>query len=226
MFHDFNWIEAVRTSPIMLVIFGCSIFTLAFALERLIYYWKRRGNPEAILSGILDKVQSGKLREAEWALNNTSHPLGAVGTEMLASSALAPTEADEKLDIALSEQRLLLERNLGFLGTMGSTAPLIGLLGTVWGIMRAFNDMANTGSAAPSVVAAGVAEALMTTAAGLVVAVPAVMLYNHFMRRMSVVLTETENHARILRSAVADARESGQTQDKTGKDRISITRIA
>src|SRR5688500_20376815 len=80
------------------------------------------------------------------------------------------------MQIALSEQRLLFERNLGVLGTMGNTAPLIGLLGTVWGIMRAFHDLASTGSAGPSVVAAGIAEALFTTAAGLVVAVPAVML--------------------------------------------------
>jgi biopolymer transport protein TolQ len=109
------------------------------------------------------------------------------------------------MSIALSEQRLLLERNLGFLGTMGNTAPLIGLLGTVWGIMRAFHDMARTGSAGPSVVAAGVAEALFTTAAGLVVAVPAVMLYNHFLRRMGVMLTEAENHTRRMRQALEES---------------------
>jgi biopolymer transport protein TolQ len=105
------------------------------------------------------------------------------------------------MQIALSEQRLRFERNLGWLGTMGNTAPLIGLLGTVWGIMRAFHDLARTGSAGPSVVAAGIAEALFTTAAGLMVAVPAVMLYNHFVRRMTVMLTEAENHARGLRLA-------------------------
>ena len=109
------------------------------------------------------------------------HPLGPVAVEVLQSAGTRrPRRSEEKLQIALSEQRLLLERNLGFLGTMGNTAPLIGLLGTVWGIMRAFHDMARTGSAGPSVVAAGVAEALFTTAAGLLVAVPAVMLYNHF----------------------------------------------
>jgi biopolymer transport protein ExbB len=86
------------------------------------------------------------------------------------------------------------------LGTMAAIAPLIGLLGTVWGIMRAFHDMANTGSAAPSIVAGGVAEALVTTGAGLVVAIPALMLYNHFSRRMNVMLTVSENHARSLRS--------------------------
>ena len=108
----------------------------------------------------------------------------------------------------------LLEKNLGFLGTMGNTAPLIGLLGTVWGIMRAVHDMASTGSAGPSVVAAGVAEALFTTAAGLVVAVPAVMLYNHFLRSMSVMLTEAENHSRHLRQVLdergREARSHGQ----------------
>jgi biopolymer transport protein ExbB/TolQ len=103
------------------------------------------------------------------------------------------------MHIALSEQRLQLERNLGVLGTMGNTAPLIGLLGTVWGIMRAFHDMASTGSAGPSVVAAGVAEALFTTAAALVVAVPSVMLYNQFVRRIAVMLTQAENLARSLR---------------------------
>jgi biopolymer transport protein TolQ len=106
--------------------------------------------------------------------------------------------------MALMEQRLLLERHLGFLGTMGNTAPLIGLLGTVWGIMRAFHDMAATGSAGPSVVAAGVAEALFTTAAGLLVAVPAVILYNYFLRKTTVMLTQAEIHARKLRLALGE----------------------
>jgi biopolymer transport protein TolQ len=108
-----------------------------------------------------------------------------------------------------------LERNLGFIGTMGNTAPLIGLLGTVWGIMRAFHDMARTGSAGPSVVASGVAEALFTTAAGLLVAVPAVMLYNHFVRRMGVLLTVAENHARTLRI------ESDSTRNQRSANRAA-----
>jgi len=102
----------------------------------------------------------------------------------------------------LTNQKLLLERNLNVLGTMAAVAPLVGLLGTVWGIMRAFHDMALVGSAAPSVVAAGIAEALVTTAIGLLVAVPALMLYNHFARRMSVMLIMAENHARGLRTAM------------------------
>jgi biopolymer transport protein TolQ len=119
--------------------------------------------------------------------------------------------AEEKLHIVMSEQRMALERNLGFLGTMGNTAPLIGLLGTVWGIMRAFHDMARTGSAGPSVVAAGVAEALFTTAAGLLVAVPAVILYNQFVRRVGVMLTVAENNARTIRLNANAAAARGTT---------------
>jgi biopolymer transport protein TolQ len=111
---------------------------------------------------------------------------------------------EERISMALTEQRLLFERHLGFLGTMGNTAPLIGLLGTVWGIMRAFHDMAATGSAGPSVVAAGVAEALFTTAAGLLVAVPAVIVYNYFLRKSSVMLTQAELHARKLRLSLLE----------------------
>src|SRR5262249_47567189 len=142
------------------------------------------------------------------ACASTPHPMGPVASQVLAHVDLPADEIEERLQISLSEQKLLLERNLGVLGTMGNTAPLIGLLGTVWGIMRAFHDMASTGSAGPAVVAAGVARALFTTAAGLLVAVPAVMLYNHFVRRIAVMLTVAENNARNLRLAVQRERSS------------------
>ena len=201
MFENFDWIGAMRNSPVMIIIAVCSVVTFGFALERALYFWKRRGNPQGAVQQALDQVRQGRLKEAVWTLGQQQHPTGPVSVEVL-RHADAPSEiAEERLQIALSEQRLRFERHLGWLGTMGNTAPLIGLLGTVWGIMRAFHDLARTGSAGPSVVAAGIAEALFTTAAGLLVAVPAVMLYNHFVRTMTVMLTEAENHARSLRLA-------------------------
>src|SRR5262252_1832552 len=213
MFENFDWIQAMRNSPVMIIILACSVVTLGFAIERLVYFARRRGNPESVANQAMERVRSGHMKEALWTLATTPHPVGAVAKTVLESSQLAPEQVEEKMQIALSEQRLQLERNLGWLGTMGNTAPLIGLLGTVWGIMRAFHDMARTGSAGPSVVAAGIAEALFTTAAGLVVAVPAVMLYNHFIRRITVMLTQSENHARSLRIAL-DSTARGETQAK------------
>lgn len=199
MFENFDWIQAMRSSPVMVIILFCSVLTAGFAIERAIYFVKRRGNPDSLLASALVAVRSGNREEALRVLSSNPHPLGVVGAEMVRAIDDPNPMAEEKLHIVMSEQRMALERNLGFLGTMGNTAPLIGLLGTVWGIMRAFHDMASTGSAGPSVVAAGVAEALFTTAAGLLVAVPAVILYNQFVRRVGVMLTVAENHARTIR---------------------------
>ena len=211
MFENFDWIHAMQTSPVMLVILGCSVVTLGFAVERLLYFGKRRGNADLMIAQALEKARNGRHAEAASSLNAAAHPGGPVAAQVVEHAHQPDDVIEERMHIALSEQRLLFERNLGVLGTMGNTAPLIGLLGTVWGIMRAFHDLAATGSAGPSVVAAGIAEALFTTAAGLVVAVPAVMLYNHFTRRTNVLLTEAENRARSLRLTLADdARSTGR----------------
>jgi len=212
MFENFDWIGAMRTSPVMVVILLCSVLTLGFAIERIIYFWNRRGNPDGVLASALVALRSGNNEEAARVCSKESHPVGAVAADVIRAMDENPEAAEERMHIALSEQRLQMERNLGFLGTMGNTAPLLGLLGTVWGIMRAFHDMARTGSAGPSVVAAGVAEALFTTAAGLLVAVPAVMIYNHFVRRMGIMLTVAENHARTIRMNVGGRRQSVQTK--------------
>jgi biopolymer transport protein ExbB len=210
MFTNFDWLGAMRSSPVMVVILMCSIVTVGFALERVVYFWRRRGRPEAFLRSATEKVRAGRLQEAVVECQSTQHPAGAIAAEVLRNAHLPGAAVEEKMHIALSEQRLELERNLGVLGTMGNTAPLIGLLGTVWGIMRAFHDMASTGSAGPSVVAAGVAEALFTTAAALVVAVPSVMLYNQFVRRIAVMLTQAENLARSLKLEMEEAGRSGE----------------
>ncbi|HKW51498.1 MAG TPA: MotA/TolQ/ExbB proton channel family protein [Candidatus Eisenbacteria bacterium] len=211
MFENFDWIGAMRTSPVMVIILFCSVLTLGFAIERIIYFWNRRGNPDGVLASALVALRSGNTEEAARVCSKEPHPVGAVAADVIRAMDENPEAAEERMHIALSEQRLQMERNLGFLGTMGNTAPLLGLLGTVWGIMRAFHDMARTGSAGPSVVAAGVAEALFTTAAGLLVAVPAVMIYNHFVRRMGIMLTVAENHARTIRMNVG-RRHSVQTK--------------
>lgn len=86
-----------------------------------------------------------------------------------------------------------LEKYLTFLATTGSTAPFIGLFGTVWGIMTSFKGIGETGSASLAVVAPGIAEALVATAIGLVAAIPAVMGYNHFQNRIKVLIAEMDN---------------------------------
>lgn len=230
MFAEFNWMEAITTSPIFLVLIGLSVITLGVALERTAYFLKRNGDADGILTEALKRIRSGDVKEGLWAIKATRHPLGSVANHVFDGGEHDKDVVEEKLQVSLSQEKLLLERNVGILGTMAAIAPLVGLLGTVWGIMRAFSDMASTGSAAPSVVAAGVAEALVTTAAGLVIAVPAVMLYNHFSRRMNVMLTEAENHVRSIRTALTDKRppevpDHERRKDKRMESRKSRTEV-
>lgn len=220
MFSNFDWVVAIKTSPIMMSLLAASIITFAVIVERMLYFRSRGGNADALLATAAERIRAGKFADAMRECDKHKHPLGPVAHRVLESMKDARGSSEEYLQVALSEQKLLMERSLGVLGSMAAIAPLVGLLGTVWGIMRAFHDMSLTGSAAPSVVAAGVSEALLTTAAGLIVAVPAVLFYNHFIRRMTVSLTVAENHARSLRAIYLECsrNEMLDTRPKSSTD--------
>jgi biopolymer transport protein ExbB len=215
MFAEFDWVEATRSSPILLVLLVCSLVTMAVAIERAMYFRRRSGDPEQTLLKALESIRHGRPSEAVVHCESNQHPMGQVAAQVMSDSDLLPSGFEERLQVTLSRQKLMLEKNLSVLGSMAAVAPLVGLLGTVWGIMRAFHDMAQVGSAAPSVVAAGVAEALLTTAAGLIVAVPAVLLYNSFARRMTVMLTVAEMHARSLNSVLGEMADEPAISDDT-----------
>jgi len=97
------------------------------------------------------------------------------------------------LRMATTSEITRLEKALSFLATTASTSPFIGLFGTVWGIMDSFRGIGVTGSASLAIVAPGIAEALVTTAAGLFAAIPAVVAYNYYINRIRILATETEN---------------------------------
>ena len=95
----------------------------------------------------------------------------------------------------LSQEVTRLERGLTFLATTASTAPFIGLFGTVWGIMTAFRGLSTTTSSSIQAVAPGIAEALIATAVGLAAAIPAVVMYNRFARQVRVLTSEMDTFA-------------------------------
>jgi biopolymer transport protein ExbB len=198
MLGNFNWGQVISQSPILMVLIAMSMVTLALVLERGMYFRKRGQNPDVMLARGMEAAQKGNSSEVSRAFDGSPHPIGTVVPRLMESDL--HREDDEALFLALSDEKMLLDRGLGHLGSVAAIAPLLGLLGTVWGIMRAFQDMSTSGSAAPTVVAGGVSEALTTTAAGLIIAVPAVLLYNHFTKKSSVMLTEAENGARRLRA--------------------------
>ncbi|MEW6136826.1 MAG: protein TolQ [Thermodesulfobacteriota bacterium] len=102
------------------------------------------------------------------------------------------------LQQAVTAERARLERGVNFLATTGSSAPFIGLFGTVWGIMESFRQIGVMKSASLAVVAPGIAEALIATAAGLAAAIPAVIFYNYFLGRINSISTEMDNFSSEL----------------------------
>lgn len=126
-----------------------------------------------------------KLMERE---EQTEEIAGIVTTELGGIENIA-----RALRRATTSEITRLEKYTTFLATTGSTAPFIGLFGTVWGIMNSFRGIGQTGSASLAVVAPGIAEALIATAIGLVAAIPAVMGYNHFQHKIRVIIAEMDS---------------------------------
>lgn len=171
---------------IVVVMALMSIASLLVLVERLAVYAKSRSQSRAFARKMSALLASGDLATA--AVANLGPDVGHLGRVInagLAAFKLAPHNHDaavESVARALERQALrevaTLKRGLGLLATVGSTAPFVGLLGTVMGIVNSFQSMAATGSGGLSTVSAGIAEALITTAFGLLVAIPAVMAFN------------------------------------------------
>ena len=146
---------------------------------------------------LLAALEAGDLDAARRALDARPGSAARALTEALESLSRGPEAAREHLAAALSDERRRLERRLLLLGTLGNNAPFIGLFGTVLGVIKAFHDLATSG-AGPEVVMAGLSEALVATAVGLLVALPCVFAYNALQKRMRDLVGETEALGRRL----------------------------
>jgi biopolymer transport protein ExbB len=157
----------------------CSIVSLAVICERAWILWKVVRPGHALTASVLARVSRADLDEARMILKTAETPVA----EVFRGAVLRGAEADYGLlEMDRKRQELLhgLRRHLWILATVGSLAPFIGLFGTVLGIVRSFHNMAITGQGGFAVVAAGISEALVATAAGLVVAIIALAAYNWF----------------------------------------------
>jgi biopolymer transport protein ExbB len=189
---ELNFIETLRSSFTMIILAGCSVIVLTFIFERWLFFKHTAIDADRFYIKIKDAFRNEGIEKAMTVCNTSLSPLAAVVKSGLEESDKSAHAASEMMDATAIEQRNKLEKNLNVLGTLGNIAPLIGLFGTVIGIIRAFHSLAVSGSGGPSVISAGIAEALITTASGLAVAVPAVIFYNYFLRRVSTTMSEIE----------------------------------
>jgi len=182
---DKNVIALLKTSVALWVIGLCSVAAVAVAVERLVALWRFSERSRALADAVSRALYRGDLDDARAQCERSRSPAADVFLAALVPGGGAgpgKPVSPERRAAAVERQRvqvnLKLRQHLWVLGTVGATAPFVGLFGTVVGIMQAFNQMAATGQGGFSVVAAGISEALVTTAAGIAVAVEAVVIYN------------------------------------------------
>ncbi|MEK7872485.1 MAG: MotA/TolQ/ExbB proton channel family protein, partial [Chloroflexota bacterium] len=170
-------------------------------LERAAVFWREGRSSRAL--GVLS--QAPLLRKDWDALSRLAAEYPGVLALILGAAAqAAPSGSGAVEERALSarlEAKRLLDRRLIVLGTLGNSAPFIGLFGTVLGIIRAFQDLSQS-AAGPEAVMRGLSQALIATAFGLLVAIPSAMAYNYYLRRMETLLDEAERLVRLLSSTL------------------------
>ncbi|MBK27163.1 MAG: hypothetical protein CME70_24380 [Halobacteriovorax sp.] len=183
---------------IMVPLLICSLLIWAVAIEKWFFLAHFNRQYKALHQKASKLLAEKKFNEAKGLCHN-AHPLIASAYLVaLDKRELSKDEFEGRLGRRLNETKLGLKRFLWVLGTIGSSAPFIGLFGTVVGIIKSFQNIALTGKSGFDVVAAGLSEALIATAAGILVAVMAVILYNYFQTKLGGLNLEFRNKVEDL----------------------------
>lgn len=194
MFESLDFFQLVsKGGYTIVVLLVCSVISVTVAIQKFILFWKMKFISPGEIEKIKSAVKSSDFKLAKEIAGKNKTVLGSIVSESIENKTGPAVTA--AISVRLSQEVLVLEKYLASLGTIGATAPFIGLLGTVIGIMRAFHDLGKYGVGNPSIVSAGIAEALIATAAGLLVAIPSVIIYNYFLKKITRLTTETENLA-------------------------------
>jgi biopolymer transport protein ExbB len=209
-------------SASMWIIVACSVIALAVAVERAIALWGFAGKARTLADAVTRALYRGDLDDGRAHCERSGSPAADVFLAALVAATPRPGQrgppAPSRVAAAVDRERqqvnLKLRRNLWILGTVGATAPFVGLFGTVVGIMHAFRQMALTGQGGFAVVAAGISEALVTTAGGIAVAIEAVVLYNFLNVHVGKLALQlkllTEEYLEIVREALPVATPEAQ----------------
>jgi biopolymer transport protein ExbB len=177
----------------MYVLLLLSIISIAIILERIIYYRLRsKVKRNVFMLNISRELEKGNIKKALEISENTDTPFSRVVHSALNLHGHNEVVISNTMEREVIIQTTKLEKYTSIIGTIGSTAVYIGLFGTVLGIIRAFHDISKSGSGGISVVINGISEALVCTAAGLCVAVPAVMAYNYFTKKIDSFISDME----------------------------------
>jgi len=206
------WELIVKGGPIMILIILCSITAFAVFLERMWYLRNAKIDTRKFMEEISNKVKSNKVMQALDMCNTTKGPIARILKSGIMKYNRHRTEIKEAIEDAGVHEVPLLEKNIGVLATIAHIAPLLGLLGTVVGMLKAFQVIEGKAMSMvpvnPGDLAGGIWEALITTVAGLSVAIPTYVVYNYLVSRVNSFVLDMEKSATELVNILSEQRES------------------
>lgn len=188
-----TWIDYfIKGGFVMYPILFCSIFALAIALERAIILRKKNIIPEEFTLDIKKLLSENEIERAISLCRDDPRPIARIIEAGLLKYHTSKEEIRGAMQAEGKIQANYLEKYLAILATIASISPLLGLLGTVTGMIRVFNVITSVGVAETASLSSGISEALITTAAGLMVAIPTVVVHNYFKKKAAYLLNLLE----------------------------------
>jgi len=188
-----------KGGPVMYPIIFCSILALAIVIERFYHLYKAKIDTKEFMNNIEITVRHNKIADAIKICEKTPGPIAHIIRAGILKHDRSRQEIRESIEDAGHQEVPRLEKHLSLLATIAHVSPLLGLLGTVTGMVRAFQVIqeksASFSPVSPGDLAGGIWEALLTTVAGLIVAIPTVVVYNYLVNRVDEFVLEMERSA-------------------------------
>ena len=174
--------------PFMWPLLACSILIITISIERSWFLQNRLVSPKGLSGQIIKLLDNGLMSKKQTSEISHLSSLGFLLINCIKYKDLQRENLESKIEEKAMEVKYTLERNLTMLGTIATISPLIGLLGTVVGMITAFTGLTETSGANPDLLAAGISQALITTAFGLLIAVPGLVLHKYFEHKIKYLL--------------------------------------
>lgn len=215
---------------VLWLLFALSIGSVAVAFERWLYFRSKSDDVRSLVATVDAHLSSRDHGAALDALRHVRSVAGAVASAGIRLGVRGPRAAEKGMESAIAMERKGLEARLSFLGTLGNNAPFIGLLGTVIGVILAFEALgdagASSGAAGAQVASAevmgAIAEALVATAVGIAVALPAVGFYNYFQQRIAGILSDAEALSSLVVAYLVDETAPADVDDRRESQSVDV----
>ncbi len=184
--------------PFMWPLLACSVLIITISIERSWFLQNRLVLPKGLLNQIVNLINEKQLSDKQRIEISNLSSLGFLLVNCIKYKDLKRDNLESKIEEKAIEVRYSLEKNLTMLGTIATISPLLGLLGTVVGMITAFTGITESSGANPDLLAAGISQALITTAFGLLIAVPGLVLHKYFEQKVNYLLINLQKEVSLF----------------------------